>query len=152
MTTATIAGGQNINFAVPINQIKNVIFGKAEPLDLAESAKIFYLKGVLAWDKRNFDAAEHFYKKTLEKDPNHVEAHLGMGMLYFERNRYDLQLKHFKEATRLDPNNLFAHWYLATAYEDKALFDHAIKEYKEVLRIDPKDKDALYWAVKGDHG
>ncbi len=154
MTTATIAGGQNINFAVPINQIKNVIFGKAEPLDLAESAKIFYLKGVLAWDKRNFDAAEHFYKKTLEKDPNHVDAHLGMGMLYYERNLYDLQLKHFKEATRLDPNNLFAHWYLATAYEDKALFDHAIKEYKEVLRIAPKDTDALYglgilYLVKG---
>jgi len=144
MTTATIAGGQNINFAVPINQIKNVIFGKAELLDLTESAKIFYLKGVLAWDKRNFDAAEHFYKKTLEKDPNHVEAHLGMGMLYYARNLYDLQLKHFKEATRLDPNNLFAHWYLATAYVDKALFDHAIKEYKEVLRIAPKDKDALY--------
>lgn len=144
MTTSTLVGGQNINFAIPVNQIKDVIFGRRERIQLAESAKLFYLKGVLAADKMDLEAAEYFYKKALEKDPAHVDAHIGLGSIYYTRNLYDLQLKHFKAAARIDPDNVYAHYYLATAYEDKGLFDRAIAEYQAVLRIDPEDKDALY--------
>ena len=144
MTTATITGGQNINFAIPVNQIREVILGHQEPIELKESAKLFYLKGILASDKMDFDTAEQFYKKALSHDPNYLDAHIGLGAIYYERNLYDLQLKHFEEATQIDPNNLYAHYYLATAYEDKGLFGQAIEEFNEVLRIDPKDKDALY--------
>jgi len=147
---------QNLNFAVPINDIKkatsgndsNVIFNKDSP-------DLYYSKGVIAENKKDYDNAIENFKKAIALDENYVDAYFELGNICYEKGLYDLEIQVFEKATKLVPNNSDGFSYLASAYEDKGQYNSAIGAYKKVLEIKPDDKQAIYqlgilYLVQGD--
>ncbi|HEX5834046.1 MAG TPA: tetratricopeptide repeat protein, partial [Pyrinomonadaceae bacterium] len=77
--------------------------------------------------------AERLVKETLDKDPNHIEAHILMGGLLFARNEKDKAFAELNHAIQLNPNRVesylsMARFYIVTSERDKAeeLFKRAI--------------------------
>jgi S1-C subfamily serine protease len=64
---------QNLNFAVPVNYIKEAIEGKGK---LAEgSPDYFYSLGILAENKKDYDKAEEYFKKVISLDKKYRCLH-----------------------------------------------------------------------------
>jgi len=134
---------QNVNFAVPINSVKNLLSGEVRDLK-RESAELYYSLGNLADNKRQWNHAIQFYRKALAVNPQYLDAYVGLGGDYYELGQYDVEVESYQKASLEDPNNAEAAYLLATAYEDVGRYDSAIEAYKRSLAIDPLHKDALH--------
>jgi len=136
---------QNLNFAVPINIIKDVISGKKGITSFTEdSPEYYYLQATLANNNGKYDEAIEFFKKTISLNDRFVYAYIDLANVYYMKGLYDNEINLLKKAVELDPNNADVFYYLAGAFEDKELYDLAITAYNKALELSPEDKDTIY--------
>jgi S1-C subfamily serine protease len=86
---------QNLNLAVPINEVKDVLSGGASTL-LKESPAYYYSLGNLADNKRQWDKAIELYQKALALDDKYSDAYVGLGGDYYEKGLYDLEVNNYR--------------------------------------------------------
>jgi S1-C subfamily serine protease len=125
---------QNLNLAVPINDLKNALNGGVSSL-VKESPALYYSQGSLADNRKAWNKAIGYYQKALILDDNYVDAYIGLGGDYYEKGNFDLEVENYLKATQAEPNNDNAFWLLGTAYEDIGQFDKAIDAYIRALLI-----------------
>ena len=134
---------QNLNLAVPINDLKSTLSDQASNL-LHESPALYYSQGVLADNKQQWDKPISYYRKSLLLDDGYADAYLGLGGDHYEKGDFNADVDNYLKATEAAPDNDYALWLLGTAYEDVGQFDKAIDAYLRALRVNPKNKDALH--------
>jgi tetratricopeptide (TPR) repeat protein len=88
--------------------------------------------------------AEEAYKKALELDPLHADAHVNLGRLMHERRAPAAAERHYRAALNADPRHETAAFNLGVALEDLGRVVDAIAAYKRALEIDPENGDAHY--------
>lgn len=113
------------------------------PLDantLAEMAKELH-------DAMQYTRAATFYMQALRRDPNHVEANLGLGYCFYQlatladrrqdidtRNEYDRQaMAYFRKAASLSPNDPRPYMAAGTLKHDARRWQEAIVALKMAL-------------------
>jgi S1-C subfamily serine protease len=134
---------QNLNLAVPINDVKEVLTGGASTL-LKESPAYYYSLGNLADNKRQWDRAIELYQKALALDDKYSDAYVGLGGDYYEKGQYNLEVDNYQKAAVIAQDNEQMWYWLGTAYEDTGQFDLAEVTYIRALGIKPDLKDALH--------
>ncbi len=134
---------QNLNFAVPSNEIKLALNGQ-EKIFTEGSSTYYYSLGTLADNSKDYDTAIEAYKKSIELDKTYADAYIGLGGVYYEKGQYDLEVENYKKAADLDQKSSNDRYLLATAYEDIGNYDLAVQSFKKALSIKPDDKDSLY--------
>lgn len=129
--------------AIPINRVRAAIEGREEapPMSIAEE---LYSRGVLAENKKQYDAAITFFDKAIELNPTYADAYLELGSVYYAVGNFDKQLEMYQKAALYAPRDFDILYYLATAYEDKGMYDQAIAQYESILQLRPDHKDSLY--------
>ena len=90
------------------------------------------------------DSAIDLFKRVLEADPQHADAHVNLGRLLHERRAPVAAEKHYRAALEADPDHDTAAFNLGVALEDMGRFGDAIQAYETALRINPKNGDAHY--------
>jgi S1-C subfamily serine protease len=141
--TAAVQKGednQNLNFAVPINDLIVVIHGPPSP---PGSPAHWVAQGSLADNRRQWDQAIDCYSQAIQLDPSYADAYIGLAGDYYEKGQYELEVKNYEKAAQLDPGNPDACYWLGAAYEDIGRFNKAIGQYLTTLKLDPDYKDAL---------
>jgi len=146
--------GQNINFAIPINDIKAIAMAPAGPN--AEKSLQPYLQGVLYFNKQDYGNAEKSYLEETRRNPSNVDAWLDLGNVYYATGQFDKELAAFQKAVQLRPDDDDTHFFLASAYDDKGDFTAAAVEYRRAVSLNPKHTDALFnlallELVQGNH-
>lgn len=137
------ASSQNLNFAVPINDIGYALQGEEKRFTKG-SPEYFYSNGVMAENKQEYDRAIEYFNKAIEVDDKYADAYIDLGIVYQEKGLYDKQLEFLEKAIQLAPDDFNANYYLALAYEDKGLYDKAIIAYIRTLELKPNDADTIY--------
>jgi len=89
------------------------------------------------YQHRDPDRAIVEYKKALELNPDHWNAHNQIGYLYLDRKNYEKAIEHFQKYVSLNPNDANPLDSLAEAYYRMGRLDEAIAKYKEALKIKP---------------
>lgn len=84
------------------------------------------------------------YKEILRKDPNNLQALIGIGNLYFDTRQDQLAIDHYRRALTLDPRNVNVRTDMAVCYRRKGDPDKAIEELKKVISIDPRHPQSRY--------
>ena len=140
------SNAQNVNFAIPIDLVRNVLNGSEKNLT-EDSAAYYYAQGKIADNNRDYDKAILDYNKALSIDKYYLSAYKDLGGVYYIRGNYDQEVANYLKATQIDPKNCEAFSLLATAYEDSKQFDKAIDSYKHALAIKPDDKDSLFYLI-----
>jgi tetratricopeptide (TPR) repeat protein len=147
VTTMSVAEGQNLNFAIAINQVKDALtppaHGEANLSDAAKS-QLSYLKGVLSENKNDYAAAERYFLDAVRLTPQNFDAWLELGGVYYDTGQTDKEIEAFKTAAQRRPLSADAHYYLGTAYEEKGQFDAALLEYRKAVSLKPEYLDALF--------
>ena len=90
--------------------------------------------------------AERHYRRAIEIDPKHADAHCNLGLLLKnKRQDYDGAEKHYRKALEIDPKHDGAHNNLGVLLENhRQDFDGAEKHYRRAIDIDPENSIAHY--------
>ena len=116
IATWKLEQADNIGFAIPLQKLKLAQFiPLAQRKDDFELATKYDKKaeGILAYSQnvdgdeqiRAIQAAEFFYRKSLEAAPNDAAPYSNLGMLYFRLKQDDIARRYLEKALQLNPDN-----------------------------------------------
>lgn len=84
--------------------------------------------------KKEFDEAEKWYKKALEKDTNYATVYNNLGNLYSTYlDNIPKGIEYYNKALSLNPKNEAAYNGLGTAYNSQGKTKEAIDAYNKAI-------------------
>jgi len=90
------------------------------------------------------DEARDAYRRALELDPHHAEAHVNLGRLLVESDRAEEAETHFRAVLADQPAHATAWFNLGIALEDRRRPNEAIKAYEQAIAADRRLADAYF--------
>ena len=88
--------------------------------------------------------ARDAYRRALELDAHHADAHVNLGRLLHEQGLVEEAERHYRLALREAPDHATAAYDLGIALEDLGRPADAIEAYRAALVTDPRLADAHY--------
>ncbi|MGA7615021.1 MAG: tetratricopeptide repeat protein, partial [Thermoanaerobaculia bacterium] len=88
--------------------------------------------------------ASDAYRRALEIDPGHADAHLNLGRLLHERGDLAAAEDHYRSARRSRPGDMTIEFNLGVVLQDRGETRGAIEHYLLSLDADPALADAHY--------
>ena len=89
------------------------------------------------FNKKEYDLAETYFKKALEKQPNFIIALNGLGETYIITQNYPKAIEVYEKAVQYNNHDPYLYFQLATAYELAYVFNKADESYRKVIDIAP---------------
>ena len=89
-------------------------------------------------------AAIDAYDHVLQKNPEHIDALINLGMLSYEQGNVEKASDCFQRATRLEEQNPTAQFNLGSVLEELGELDAARQHLRLAVRLDPRYADAHY--------
>jgi tetratricopeptide (TPR) repeat protein len=96
----------------------------------------------LADDERT--QARRAYRRALDADPEHVDAHINLGCLDHEDGALASAENHYRAAAALRPSDPTPHFDLAIVLEDQGRAAEAADAYRAALAADPAFAEAHF--------
>lgn len=130
-------------YAIHQNPLAEEYLSTALKLE-SQNINAIYSLAMYYQDKQNMEAAEQFYDRILEIDPNHPDAWHNKGWIeLFYYGDYDLAIEYFTHA--VTANNQFVEAYTnkGCAYELKGDLNNAKICFQTALNIDPNFQPAI---------
>jgi len=84
------------------------------------------------------------YKEILRKDPNNLQALIGIGNLYFDTKQDLLAIENYRKAIALDPTNTNVRTDMAICYRRSGNPGLAIEELKKAISTTPRHAQSRY--------
>ena len=151
IATFIIKEAQNLNFAMPVNLIKDKIsFKKVIALqdagieDYTKSAEYWFYLGYYYVELGMYREAIEAYKQSIRINPDIEEAHYNLGVAYNDLGMNREAIEAFKQAIRINPAFAEAHTNLGVAYNDLGMYREASEAYKQAIKISPNYVSAHY--------
>ncbi len=110
--------------------------------------KILLKKGILLYDKGNFDSSANTLQTVVNINPNNKEAYLYLGAAYEKIEKYEEAINAFKKVISIDSEDKHAWVNLAVIYKKRGEYEDALKAVKEGIKIDPNDSNT--WALRAE--
>ncbi len=88
--------------------------------------------------------ARDAYRRALELDAHHADAHVNLGRLLQEDGRVSEAEAHYRLALATDPEHATAAFNLGIALEDLGRTADAIEAYRQAIAADPRLADAHF--------
>jgi tetratricopeptide (TPR) repeat protein len=100
----------------------------------------------LGFDLEAVDVAEarDAYRRALELDPHHADAHVNLGRLLQEGGEAGQALSHYLLALAVRAKDATAWFNLGIALEDMKRRSDAIKAYEQAIGVEPQLADAWF--------
>lgn len=145
IVTFLIETAQSLNFAMPVNLIKDKIESKTVTAlkdfaieDYKKSADYWYYLGINYNLAEMYEEAIEAFKHAVKIKPDFNEAYLELAFIYnYLRPMYEEAVEVCKQAIRLDPNNARAHYELGSAHFRLA---DGLNSASALIRIDFPDR------------
>jgi tetratricopeptide (TPR) repeat protein len=100
--------------------------------------KLHWTRGLLYWDRKDYDRAIADHSEAIRLDPNYIAAYIGRGVAYRSKGDTDNAMTDFSAAIRLDPKEPVAYdnrcWTRAIVGRE---LQEALADCNEALRLDP---------------
>lgn len=87
------------------------------------------------------------YRRSIELDPEHADAHVNLGRLLHEAGDAAGAAPHYEAALASRPDDATAAFNLGVALEDLGKLPEALLAYQKAVRFDPANADAHFNAA-----
>lgn len=94
-----------------------------------------YEQGMVAFNKRDYAAAEEAFAKILSTKPGFADVLNKMGIIYNQTNRLDLAVKAFEKALELNPGYTEASLNLAITYGDIGRYEKSREVFEKAAHF-----------------
>lgn len=84
------------------------------------------------------------YRAILRKEPNNLQALIGIGNIYYQTNQDLKAIESFGKALALDPSNSNARTDMAVCLRRTGNFDRAIEELEKAISANPRHYQSRY--------
>src|SRR5437870_723540 len=115
----------------------------AQALEAELDAADWYELGLELEDVAPAEARDA-YRRALELDAHHVDAHVNLGRLLQEQSMIAEAERHYRLALREQPDHATAAFNLGIALEDMGRPADAVEAYRRAIVTDPRLADAHY--------
>ena len=95
------------------------------------------LLGIVASQKGDHYAAEQFFRKALQLQTDHAEAHHNLANLLATNHNYPQAAYHFQQAIAANPGYAEAHYRFGLLLLASGSIDRAQRELEETIRLKP---------------
>ncbi len=92
-------------------------------------------------DRGQFDEAIAQYRKALEIEPDHVNAHYNLGLALVERGQVEEAIAHYRKALDINPDYALVHVNLGNALAGRGKLDEAREHYQTALALATAQND-----------
>ena len=133
---ATFRDGQNLNFAIPSNYLKELLT-QLGPTKSSSSEKQS-LSGESDGDKDTLVE----YDKAIQLNPNDAEAYLNRGIAKNKLEQYFTAITDYDTTIRLKPNSADAYLNLGNAKAELGQYDAAIADFDTAIQLKPDYAEA----------
>jgi tetratricopeptide (TPR) repeat protein len=106
------------------------------------SWRAYYFLGYVRLRQRKLGDSVKALAKSLELNPDNVDAHRVLGRDLSIIGRYDFALREYEQALRLDPTSAETHYNIARIYAIRDEFTKAQGELVAAIRLDPNYMEA----------
>jgi tetratricopeptide (TPR) repeat protein len=113
-----------------------------------ESKMALLLMAELQMKLNNFNCAEEYLLKVLEKDIENALAHTNLGLIYARRGQLKKSVEAHQKALFLDPRSLYAHNNLGATYYRLKQYEESLAEFNYVLKINPRFFPAMHNIIR----
>ncbi|MBM4064767.1 MAG: tetratricopeptide repeat protein [Planctomycetes bacterium] len=113
-----------------------VCLSKALFAERYDDANKYYLEAYNLYRFGKMEQSMELLKKVIEIDPDHAEAHFGLGSIYFRQNMYDDAVREFTRVTRIKPEYAQVYERLWLSYKKLGMNDkaeEALQNYKKIM-------------------
>lgn len=113
------------------------------------SASLYNL-GLKSYEQGDISSAITFFKKSIDLDPNFVDAYFNLGAIYKKQKNYFNAIQAFQKAVDLSKEDYESIYELASCYLEDKKYDKAKEFFSLVPTNSPKHTDAQQNIVKAD--
>lgn len=94
-----------------------------------------YRQGMDAFERKDYNEAEHFFVELLGINPNFADIQNKMGIILHQSNRLTLAAKAFEKALDLNPRYTEASLNLAITYSDLGMYEKSREVFERAARF-----------------
>ena len=91
------------------------------------------------------DEAEELFNKALTKNPDHIDAHLSLGITYMQTGRNDEALSEFNRTIELKADHAAAYADRGILYDRMGEYEKALSDYRKSMEIDDVVTEGPGW-------
>ena len=143
ITALGLRGGNNLNFAIPINIVMNVDMGNYSDQKKLQALNYFY-QGKNLYDEGENSQAVEYFGKYLEIFPNDHKAYNYRGLAYFASKKFDNALKDFNKSISISRAYAPAYNNRGETYYKMEEYEKAVKDFSMVIKLYPDNVQAYY--------
>ncbi|MBI5753489.1 MAG: serine protease [Hydrogenophilales bacterium] len=146
LTTFYLSEGQNLNFAVPVEWVKEL------PKRSTKAAAVTTVQPVTEWlnkaielqSRKAWPALLEHSRRWTKARPGSGTAWYSLGIAYDKAGQTAKAIEAYQQALRIDPEDAEAWNNLGYAYDIAGQIAKAIEAYQQALRINPAYAAAWY--------
>jgi len=159
MATLVSKEGQNLNFAISAEAIKEAIQSGAKPSVAVASptaseslstvsqnadirAAYYFSKAVNEGNAKKYKDSIDDYTEAIRAKPDYADAYGNRGWSYFQLGLCEKATMDLSEAIRLKSDNTDFYFNRGSAYFDLEQYENAVSDYLEVIRLKPDYAEA----------
>jgi eukaryotic-like serine/threonine-protein kinase len=106
------------------------------------------------WYEWNWDAAEQEFRRAIDLNPGHPNAHVQYNLLLLQTARFEEAEREIRTALTSDPLSIRINSYLAGVFHYRGEYDQSVERCRRALELDPQDIElhvvlALNYEQKG---
>lgn len=144
LPTFYLGEGQQLNFAVPVEWIKELPQRRIVAMKAATPTVEWLNKSLELQEKQDWSALIQHAQRWIKARPGHSTAWFALGVAYQGTNQMAKATEAYRRALRIDPELVEAWNNLGLAYGRTNQTAKAIEAYQQALRIDPEHFNAWY--------
>lgn len=148
ITTMTFSKGQNLNFAIPINDVLTLYKNEEIKERELQSARLLS-KAYSEYRKENFDLAIETFKKCIALNPNLADAYYFLGLIYMdypdgEEIKISTAIDYFYKTIKINPKYTRAYYQLGFIYSKINQIALGISNHKKAIQTNSEYLDSHY--------
>ncbi len=121
---------------IPLWQNAETLWRNAAAMNPTSSA--YYNLAMLSESQGNYGDAVSSYRRALELNPEHWDAHERAGALLYKQGKMAEALEHYRVFVQFNPNSIEARENLATALVNQAQTREAVEHLRKVIELAPE--------------
>lgn len=135
ISTMTIEGGQNLNFAIKVNEFQEISLKHFTENDI-QNYNLFY-KGFKAIENGDYQSAVKYFTDYIRENKENANAYYNRGYVYDELGEYSKAISDLTKAVEINP--IFAEAYCTRGVVFYKLneYSKAILDYTKAMSINP---------------
>jgi len=144
LTTFYLAEGQNLNFAVPVEWVKELASRSAKASAVAQPVTQWLNKAIELESRKDWPALLEHSRRWTKAQPAYSLAWLSLGIAYRYTDQPAKAIEANQHALRINPEYAEAWNNLGVAYNVASQSAKAIEAYQQALRINPENAGTWY--------